>query len=191
MSGKMVGRYRASAGWFSGPVSQGPYTVLIEGQPAAHTWVSLVAPDGAQRVYVVAQALTDGNGQVTFTGRSQYPLEDATLAYTVQIGNRETLNPMPPPVDQVVTTSTNASDYDGTGHYGPYLTTLLGQPVASRVRLFDQTTGRLVRQVWTLPDGVYLFDRLNPDPNLTWQIVADDLTQQHESVTASWKKTQT
>lgn len=54
-------------------------------------------------------------------------------------------------------------------------------PVARRVRLFDVISGRLVRQVWSGPDGAFAFERIRAGEYL---VVSDDHTRTYNAVAA-------
>lgn len=54
-------------------------------------------------------------------------------------------------------------------------------PVRRRVRLFDVTSGRLVRQVWSAADGSFAFERIRGGEYI---VVSDDHTRTYNAVAA-------
>jgi hypothetical protein len=58
-------------------------------------------------------------------------------------------------------------------------TTTLGLPIARRVDLINQRTGRLERTVFTKADGQFLFDQINAGP---WTVLGVDVSAEQNSV---------
>lgn len=54
-------------------------------------------------------------------------------------------------------------------------------PVVRRVRLFDVTTGRFIRQVWSAADGTFAFEKIRQGEYL---VVSDDYTRTYNAVVA-------
>lgn len=63
---------------------------------------------------------------------------------------------------------------------GDGILTVGGEPAERRILLFDRDTFKLVRSVWSNPNGTYLFDRINPDRE--YLVLAIDHKKQYEPV---------
>ncbi len=80
-----------------------------------------------------------------------------------------------------------AGNHYGRTHGGGFIAgrgdgilTVGGQPAERRILLFERETFKLVRGVWSRPDGTYLLDRINPDRD--YLVLALDHKKQYEPV---------